>query len=248
MPASLPDLQRRFAAAIADPAQDERLAIYRNAVAANYRNALQASYPVVRALTGAPFFNAAVDAFVAAHPSTGGDLNVYGDAFPQFIEQYPHARSLPYLPDVARLEWALDEAMRAQDSAADPESVLQALAATPPDSVPTLRATLDPSCHFVRSAFPVMRIWQVHQDEGVDPGADRSVDLDAGSDHLLVRREGGVPSIARVSPATYQFLDALAADASLGDAVGAALAADEAFDMGEALRTFIADGTLLAFA
>ncbi|MFO1313254.1 MAG: DNA-binding domain-containing protein [Burkholderiales bacterium] len=240
MPASLPDLQRRFAAAIEAAAPGERLAIYRNAVRANYRNALGASYPVVRELTGAPFFHAAVDAFVEAHPSTGGDLNVYGDAFPQFLARYPHARSLPYLPDVARLEWALDEAMRAGDAEADPEGVLRTLAATRPDAVAALRASLDPSCRLVRSAFPVMRIWQVHQDDG-----DRSVDLEAGPDHLVVRREGDVPSIARVPPAGFAFLEALAAGASLGDAVEAALGVEASFDVGLALRTFIADGTLV---
>jgi len=72
----LPDLQRRFAAAIAAPdgIEDAGLAVYRNAVRANYRNALRASYPVVCALTGTPFFHAAVDAFAAAHPSRSGDL------------------------------------------------------------------------------------------------------------------------------------------------------------------------------
>ena len=50
-----------------------------------------ATYPVVLRLVGAPFFNAAVDAFVHAHPSTSGDLNVYGDAFGDFLAGYPHA-------------------------------------------------------------------------------------------------------------------------------------------------------------
>ncbi len=238
--ASLLDLQRRFAAAIRSGHDDPRLGVYRNAVTANYRNALRASFPVVCELTGMPFFHAAVDAFVAAHPSTGGDLDVYGDAFPQFLAGYPHARSLPYLPDVARLEWALDEAMRAGDVEAHPEGVLRTLAATAPDAVAALRATLDPSCRLVRSTFPVMRIWQVHQHDG-----DRSVDLDAGPDHLVVRREGNLPSIARVSPAGLAFLEALASDSTLGDAVEAALAADAQFDVGLALRTFIADGTLV---
>ncbi|MFO1303788.1 MAG: DNA-binding domain-containing protein [Burkholderiales bacterium] len=244
MSPSLLELQRRFAAALADPPRDARLSIYRNAVAANYRNALRTSYPVVCELVGAPFFHAAVDAFVAAHPSTGGDLNVYGGAFAQFLASYPHARSLLYLPDVALLEWSLDEAMRAPDREADPEAVLATLAATPPDAVVALRASLDPSCRLVHSTYPVMRIWQVHQEES----AGRGVDLDAGPDHLLVRRERGVPSIARVPRATYRFLDALAAGGSLGEAVAAALADDESFDVGLALRTFIADGALVALA
>ena len=86
---TLRDLQQQFADALfagagaapafavggADDAAP-RLAIYRRAIFANYRNALRATYPVVERLVGAPFFAAAVDAYVRAHPSCCGDLNV----------------------------------------------------------------------------------------------------------------------------------------------------------------------------
>lgn len=243
MSASLLELQRRFAASILDAGADAPTGVYRNSVTANYRNALGATFDVVRELTGTPFFNAAADAFVAAHPSTGGDLNVYGGEFPDFLADYPHARDLPYLPDVARLEWALDEANRAEDASADPEAVLTALAQVPGDAIAQQRFALDPSCRFVRSAFPVMRIWQVHQGDG-----DRSVDLDAGPDHLLVRREGDVPSIARLAAADFAFLSALACGDDLGAALEAALALDGDFDLASGLRTYIADGTILRLA
>ena len=94
---SLRELQERMAQALAGPSPAsaawpaERIAIYRRNIAANYRNALAASYPVVRRLTGAAFFGAAVDAYVVAHPSRSGDLNVYGDAFGDFLVQYAPA-------------------------------------------------------------------------------------------------------------------------------------------------------------
>ena len=117
----------------------ERLAIYRRAVFANYRNALGATYPVVKKLVGEPFFHAAVDAFVLAHPSVSGDLNVYGGEFGAFLAGYGPAAALPYLPDVARLEWAMDEASRAADDDASPDAVLAAFAAVTPERLPALR-------------------------------------------------------------------------------------------------------------
>jgi hypothetical protein len=243
MSESLLDLQRRFAASILDAGGDAHASVYRNSVIANYRNALGATFGVVRELTGTPFFNATVDAFVAAHPSTGGDLNVYGGELPDFLAAYPYARELPYLPDVARLEWALDEANRAEDASADPEGVLAALAQVPADAIARQRFALDASCRFVRSAFPVMRIWQVHQGDG-----DRSVDLGAGPDHLLVRREGDVPSIARLAPADLAFLAALDSGDDLGTALEAALEIDGDFDLASGLRTYIADGTIARLA
>ncbi len=243
----LPDLQRRFAAAIAAPDAPDApgLAVYRNAVRTNYRNALRASYPVVCALTGAPFFHAAVDAFAAAQPSRCGDLNAYGDAFPEFLAAYPHAASLPYLPDVARLEWAQDEAARAAAADGTPEGALAALGAIAAEDLATSRLRVDPSCRLLRSAHPVLRIWQVHQ-QGF--AGDPQVDLDAGPDHLLVRRRDEDVVIERVPAGEFAWLSAVATGADLSGALAAALAADPEFDFAAALAARVADGTLCGVA
>ncbi|MFO1316962.1 MAG: DNA-binding domain-containing protein [Burkholderiales bacterium] len=242
---SLPDLQRRFAAAIAAPDAPDApgLGVYRNAVRANYRNALRASYPVVCALTGAPFFHAAVDAFATAHPSRGGDLNVYGGAFPDFLATYAHAQSLPYLPDVARLEWALDEAARAADGGGSPGQTLAALGAVPPDAVAHQRMHVDPTARLLHSRFPVLRIWQVHQDGFA---GEPHVGFDTGPDFLLVRRHDGDVGVERVPPGEFAWLAALLAGADLAGALDAALAAEPAFDFAAALRARIADRMLCA--
>jgi hypothetical protein len=243
MTPSLPELQRRFAAALLDEHAEGGLAVYRNTVFANYRNALGATFRVVRELTGTPFFDAAVDAFVLAHPSNGGDLNVYGDGFADFLAGYPYAKYLPYLPDVARLEWALDEAGRAADSGRSPERLLAALAAVPPAAVVHTRFALDPSCRLLRSTHPVMRIWQAHRD-----GAFDAIDLKAGPDHLLVRREGSAPVIERLAPADFAFLATLAGGGDLATALEAALAFDADFELGAALPAQIASGVLAELA
>jgi len=219
----------------------ERLAVYRRSVFANYRNALGATYPVVARLVGAPFFGAAVDAFVRAHPSTSGDLNVYGDAFAQFLERYAPAASLPYLPDVARLEWAQDEANRAAETEATPDEVLARLAALAPESLPDVRLALAPACRLVASPYPVLRIWQSNQDgyAGDDPIA-----LDEGGDALLVRREAAGVTIERLAAAEYAWLEGLAQGATLGAAIDAAAQTGGAFDLTTALRRRISDGTI----
>ena len=240
---SLRELQTSFAAALLHTGGDplDRIAIYRNTVFANYRNALGATFRIVQQLVGVPFFNAAVDAYVLACPSAGGDLNVYGGGFGDFLASYPHARDLPYLPDVARLEWAVDEAGRAADPGGTPEALLAALATIPADRITAQRFVLDPTCRFVDSAYPVLRIWQVHQ-----PGweGDMAVAFDAGSDRLLVRREAGGVIIERLAPGDFALLRALAGGDDLACALDAAMTAEPAFDLGTTLRTCIANRTL----
>ncbi len=253
---SLRELQQGFAAAVLSPAGTvptfaiagpapaaDRIGVYRNAVFANYRNALRASFPVVLRLVGEPFFDAAVDAFVHAHPSVSGDLNVYGDAFADFLAGYPHAANLPYLPDVARLEWAIDEAQRAADAVHAPDAVLAALAATPPERLPAMRLRLDPSCRLVASDFPILHIWQANQPGHED---DDRVSLDEGADRIVVRRGAEGVALLRIGAGEHAFLTALAADAPFGPALDAAQRTDAAFDLGAALRSNIAAGIICA--
>jgi len=255
---SLHELQREFAAAVLAPSGTapafalaggadgaERIAIYRNAMFANYRKALSASYPVVLRLVGDAFFDAAVDAFVRAHPSTCGDLNVYGGAFGEFLGGYPHAADAPYLGDVARLEWAVDEAQRAADASPAPDALLAALGSLAPERLPTTRLRLDPSCRLVASDFPILHIWRANQ-PGADP--DDRVDLGEGADRIVVRRTADGVTLARIGAGEHAFLAALAADAPFGDALDAAQRAEPAFDLGAVLRANVANGVIAAVA
>ena len=242
---SLRELQTRFANAlsIGGGGSDEALGIYRNTIVANYRQALGATFPVVRQLVGAPLFHAAVDAYVEACPSAGGDLNVYGDRFGDFLGmRILKPRDLAYLPDVARLEWAIDEAGRAADVRGTPEAILAELARIPAERITAQRFALDASCHFLISAFPLLRIWQVHQ-TGFD--GDMSVPFDRGSDRLLVRRETGAATIERLTSGDFALLRALAAGDDVAAALDAAMEAEATFDLGTALRTYIGNRTLM---
>ena len=219
----------------------ERIAIYRNNVLGNYRKALAATYPVVRRLVGGPFFDAAVEHFVRGHPSTRGDVNRYGAEFAMFLASYTPARDLVYLPDVARLEWAIDQASIAADA---PPLDIGALGRVPPAAQGSLRFALHPSARLIVSPYPVLHIWQVNQPEYV--GSDR-VDLGEGGDKLLVRRGRDGVSIERIGEGERALLAALAADATLAEATCVANDAAPQFDLAAALRRHVAGQTLVAF-
>src|SRR5438105_1677644 len=94
-----------------------RLGFYRGNVQANAARALRNAYPVCAALVGAQFFEALAHAFAAERPSQCGDLNDYGAEFGGFIAAFPPAAPLPYLADVAALEWQVHRSHYAADSA-----------------------------------------------------------------------------------------------------------------------------------
>lgn len=220
--------QQRFAAAVwaSEMAQTSAgMAAYRRSVRANLAGAVQMSYPVIARIVGPDFLAEAARAYVEAVPSASGDLNQYGDRFDQFLASYPPAASLPYLPDVATLEWQVQTVLAAE---AGPRQDLQYLAQTPPDEWASLTFTLDPAHRLLASRWPLTRLWALNQP---DYDGDFSVDF-SQAQYVLIHRRGqdavtGVAAgvvIESLDPAIFTLLQSLAAGVSLGEAVERALA------------------------
>jgi hypothetical protein len=218
-----------------------RIAVYRNNVLGNYRKALAATYPVVRQLVGGASFDATVAAFVRAHPSLHGDVNRYGGEMARFLAAYPPARKLAYLPDIARLEWAIDQANIAADA---PPLDLAALASVPVAALGELRFALHPSAQMVKSRYPIFRIWQANQ-----PGCTGgdSVDRGEGGDVLLVRRAPDGVVIERLAPGEHDFLVALARNRRLDEAEKRGAGAEAAFVLADVLKRHVAAQTIVSF-
>jgi len=225
---SLLEQQRTFAARLLEAGSGPlRMEVYRANAFGNWSGALGGAYPVVRALVGAEFFHRLARDFALATPSTSGDLHEYGEQLAPFLERYAHTQDLPYLPDVARLEWLAHRAYYA----ADPE---------PLDFSRPTEARLAPACGLLRSNWTVARIWDAHQ-EGGDPAA---VDLCAGPEHVLVHRPGWRVEVRALERGDYRFLERLQAGAGLGPALEAAVAADAAFDARAAFAAWVQTGVI----
>src|SRR5437762_1260948 len=93
-----------------------RLAVYRHHVLTSLTAALEATFPVVCRLVDRRFFGWLADSYVRAHPPAGPCLFEYGADLPEFIAAFPACAPLPWLADVARLEWAMNVALHAPDA------------------------------------------------------------------------------------------------------------------------------------
>lgn len=213
------------------------IAAYRDSVLANLAAAVQATYPVIGAIVGAEFLAAAARRYAREVPSRGADLNDYGDAFDRFLADYPPAAALPYLPDVARLEWLVQQAYVAPDAA--PQDIAL-LAATAPERWGELRLRLDPGHALLASRFPLARLWEANQ-----PGyaGDFTVDFDDAQAVLVQRRPAGM-AVERLAAEEHAFLASLGRGDALATAVDAALALAPDFDLGAALQRHLQHGLL----
>lgn len=251
---ALAELQDQFAAALGDPTRpppaplrgrgaerpDKRFAVYRNNVYVSLVEAIGATYGVVARLVGEPFFRAMARAYVAAELPRSPVLLEYGAGFPDFIAAFEPAASLPYLADVARLEWAWHEAYHAAD--AEPLGAA-AFAALDPPRLGELRVRLHPALHLLRSPWPVFSIWRTNRfDPEVVP-----LPPDAGPEAVAVTRPRLEVLAAPLAIGIYPFLAELARGAALGQAVAAALRQSPDFDLVAALNWLFACGAIVGF-
>jgi len=88
---------------------EEALSIHRDTALGGLVNALRLGHPTVLALVGEDFFDQAARAFVRSAPPASAWLTGYGEGFADFLSAYDLAQSLPYLADVARFDFALDQ-------------------------------------------------------------------------------------------------------------------------------------------
>jgi hypothetical protein len=231
--------QAAFAAALLDPAlpcpqglrawngfdPTMRFAVHRNNVVSSLQGAMAETFPVVQELVGIEFFRAMAAVFLRQSPPRTRILAHYGQEFPEFIERFEPAGSVPYLADMARLEMARVRAYHAADAAAlESEAVSLALASG--DRIGELRLVCHPSVSVVSSRHAVVSLWAAHQD-GSDLAA---IDIDQAED-AVVLRAGLDVLVVRLPPGGAEFVKALLQGGSLADAGGAAAMAVPAFDL-----------------
>ena len=237
---SLARMQREFLDQVVGPAEpgEPRLAVYHRTALAARCGALAAAYPVVRRLVGAAFFEEAAATHARATPSTSGDLHAYGGAFASFLASYLPARTLTYLEDVARLEWAVHESSHADDGLPFDFAALGAVA---PDSLGGVRIALHPAVRLVASVHPILAIWEANQ-----PDSDGTPECHDGADRVIVRRLGYAVAPVVTDLATWNLLQAFARGANLEEARAALEAAGDSFE--EALARLAGFGVLGGFA
>jgi hypothetical protein len=222
-----------------------RVQVYRNNTFAGLTGALEAVYPVVQRLVGADYLRFAAEEYIRDHPSLSGNLHHFGDRFAEFLTTLPSAAGLPYLPDMARLEWAYHEVFHAGSASRLDLEGLQDLSAANYLSAANwerLGFNLHPASRLIASSYPVLRIWQVNQDgyEG-----DQAVDLTEGGVRVLMLRRELHICLYRLSAGEYVWLTALAAGHDITRAYEQARAREPDFDLNACLQSHVTRGTLV---
>jgi hypothetical protein len=220
-----------------DPAS--RLQVYRNNMREGFLATLRAGYPVLERLVGEQYFHQLVLEYHASCPSPSGNLHHAGRRLPAFLVEKFAGTEYAYFPDVARLEWAMQEVLVAADAAV---LDVERLRSIPPGDYTRLVFRLHPAAALVSSGYPILSIWQANQAEA----ADQAIDLDLGAEHVLLVRTDEAVELRRLSPPQFALLASIADGETLERAIDRALT-EGAFDAAAHLREYVAAGVIVDF-
>jgi hypothetical protein len=260
---SLRELQERFFASIArtpgagpvsfDPVLVEciaergplgaaaRVEIYAQMYYARLFDVLKEDFPRVAAILGGDRAHAVISAYLAQHPSTHPSLRQLGCCFPDFLRNCQETAELPFLVDLAMLEWARLEVFDAPD--AEPLRV-EHLQSLTPEEWPGLTLRLIPALRVVQSEWPVHEIWQAAEAED----APTLYELHPDRTTLRVWRNGFSVYHTKIDALEYAVLTHVMAGESFAAVCGALeslLPAEEtATCIGSLLLRWIEDGVL----
>ncbi len=220
-------------------APTRRFNVYRNNFYASLIDVLAGRYPVVQRLVGEEFFRAMAKVYVEQEPPRSAMILAYGGGFADFLASFPPVSDVPYLPDIARLEWARHNAYHAADA-----TPLRAedFAAIPAEQVAALTLALHPSLTVLSSPYPVVSIWETNtfDDEvrAVGPQAE---------DAMIARPDLTV-EVRRLPPGAAAFISALNDGETLGDAAAQAASADKRFDLAGNIAGLIDAGVIVGYS
>jgi hypothetical protein len=198
-------------------ARQPGFAVYRNTCARGSVEALRSAFPTVDMLMGEDMFTEVALAYRGERPPASPVLSAYGATFADFLGRQPWIAELPYVADVARLDWLWLECFLAPDRPSPPKA---------PADHRQPRIGLHPAARFAWLATPAMTIWQAHrQSDSFD-----ELTPEWREEGALFTRQGLAVHAEPIGRAMHLLLVACASGTPIDDCVAAVEAAHPGAD------------------
>jgi hypothetical protein len=139
---------------------EQRLGIYSGSVHGILTQALGVMFPTCKSLVGDDFFNNMCKIFIDKNPPNTCFFAEYGAQLPEFIKTFEYVKDLPYLYDVARLEWIRQIIWHEEKPQT---SDFSGLATLSEDEQSNVVFTLSKRMRLIKSDYRIDDLWFAHQ-------------------------------------------------------------------------------------
>ena len=191
---------------------EQIFSIYRGSIYAGLKKALAETYPVTNDLVGEDFFNAMLGQYITEYPCRVQDLNDYGEELAGFVQGLPQARSVPYLADLARLEWFYNIAT----NVAIQQNNLSELSLLTEEQYSQIKLALPNGSCLLSSCYPVDDIWNLQQD-------DNEIHIKEENVFLLIWKNDFLVRVERLTEENFYFLKCISEKMIFSDVCTAVL-------------------------
>lgn len=224
----IPDLLRTHVKATVALSSQQRIAIYQDSLKGNLIACLKAAYPVCLRLVGEEYFVALAKRYINTHHHQQPSLACYGDKFSDFLRHFePVHRILPYLSEVARLEWAYHLAFDSPEYKVLESEALSQLSEEQHGQVVFM---LPPASTLIYSDFPIYAIWEINQPECE---IQTEIDLQSGSDRLFIFRHDWLIHIHCLNSNEFEMLTHIQRGLCFADVCEQLLSQDPAINIAQ---------------
>ena len=190
----------------------KRLAVYQNNYAHGMIQVLKDAYPVILRLVGDEFFGALALQYAQSTPPQQAAMQSYGKSFPEFLQSHPSCQELPFLADVARIEYYYIQCFHGRDI--EPINLNHLLAEEESD-LPNTRFIAHSNCYLLTSDYPALDIWYANLEEVV---AELDLSELSASRVLLYRNNDYQVETVQLNDMAYRFCELLFQGNSIADA------------------------------
>ena len=250
----LEELQRQFANQIYNPKQDkifneiipskvaiaDRLEIYRNNVFGNFDSVLEIIYPITKKIVGENYFDNLCKKYHKQHPSKSGNLDDYGKYFYKLINDLKSEHKLPYLKDVAKIEWQCHFAYFTKDVAGFEVEKFQNLKEK---ELFKVRFKLHPSSYLLASKHPIYSVWKFSE-------SDKKQKLNLGklkNEWVLIERANWKTNVLELSEPEFLFLKHIKKGQNLYQIYQDLNKKYPNFDIGSLINKYISNGVISGY-
>lgn len=223
-----------------DISLEDRFSVYQNNVLKSLADVIVATYPLIEILTGKDFLRGMARDFIKNNLPEKGNINDYGGGFADFIKDFEVAKGLPYLSDIARMEWAVNEVYYAPDDTAIDMKKLQGVAEK---DFERLSFSLRKSCRFITSDYPLYEI----RDFCLEESRVGHLNIDSGASNLLIFRPELDVEIFEITDNELHFLQNIAKGQKIEHAIETIDADEPNVNLTEILQKHLSLGTFSSF-
>ena len=217
--------------------KNDRLAVYAEGYIFRIAEALESVFPAVRKVIGESNFLHLTANYLDHYPSNSFDLGYAGVHLSKYLCEYVLAKDLPFLSDLAGLEWQVYRSFYAVDEKPLDSAVIRNI---PAHQWPELTLTFQPSTAVRSSKWNIYDIWLARQEDDENFHVEN---IDQPS-YALVFRNGYEVMVERISQTQHVLLKALIEGVSLGKACEALSASQDAPDLQTWFATWMQRGLI----